>query len=551
MRCSLIQINPKVGDIRGNTATILGALKEAANQGAKLALLPEMSITGYPPRDLLLYPGFIKEVEDAVLWLAREANFPELTIVLGAVGRNPQKGTPLYNLALVIENGEIRGHYAKRLLPTYDVFDEARYFEAGKAPLTFQKDNLTFAVTICEDIWNDEAFWPHPLYQLDPLSSHPPFDVLINLSASPFSVGKQTLREAMLKNLAQKYRALVLYVNQVGANDELIFDGRSSVFAPDGRLLGRAKPWVADILTVDLAQGEAKIAPDDFSPEAETWWALGLGVKDYCAKNGIKSVVLGLSGGIDSALTAAIAASAMGPENVHGLIMPSPYSSSHSLADALDLGKNLSLGSLTILPIEPVMGAFFEVLKPLFQNLPQDATEENIQARIRGTLLMADANKFGRMLLTTGNKSEISVGYCTIYGDMCGALAVIGDLYKTEVFRLAKWVNREKIQIPYNTILKPPSAELKPGQVDADSLPPYEILDKILVLLLEKRQNPEEVALSGEFPLETVKRVANLVKNGEFKRRQAAPVLKITGQAFGVGWRMPIACRSVFTLEKS
>ncbi|MDR3153481.1 MAG: NAD+ synthase [Deltaproteobacteria bacterium] len=546
MKCALIQLNPKVGDIRENARRILAALEGAAAKGARLAVLPELSLIGYPPRDLLLYPAFVREAEARAEELARKAGSLGIAAVVGTAGFNHGKGRPLRNLALVMEGGSIRHVYAKRLLPTYDVFDEARYFEAGEGPLTFALEGKRIAVTVCEDIWNDEAYWPSPLYRLDPLEGHPPFDVLVNLSASPFSVGKQNLREDMLAALAAKRRAFTLYVNQSGANDELIFDGRSSCFSPDGRLICRARGFAEDVALVDLDSPVRAVAEDDLSPESETWRALGLGVSDYCAKNGIGSAVLGLSGGIDSALTAAIAAASLGPENVHGLVMPSPYSSAHSVRDAEDLARNLRLGRLDRIPIAGAMGSFGEMLGPVFGDLPPDAAEENIQARIRGTLLMGVANKFGRMLLTTGNKSEISVGYCTIYGDMCGALAVIGDLYKTEVFRLARWLNRDGEVIPENTILKPPSAELRPGQTDQDSLPPYDLLDKILIELLELRRGPEELAASGLFDPDTVFRVARLVNAAEFKRRQAAPVLKITGQAFGVGWRMPIAARSVF-----
>jgi NAD+ synthetase len=546
MKCALVQLNPKVGDIAGNSRKALEALKDAAARGASLAVFPEMTLTGYPPRDLLLYPAFVREAEAEASRLARDASQLGLTAVVGSVGFNRGKGRPLRNLALVMKGGGIRHVYAKRLLPTYDVFDEARYFEPGEAPLVFEKGGIRFAVTICEDVWNDEAYWPAPLYRTDPLDGHPPFDVLLNLSASPFSVGKQALREDMLSATALRRGSRVLYVNQAGANDELIFDGRSSYFSPDGSLRARACGFGEDLLVVDLDSPDAAIADDDLAPEPETWRALGLGVRDYCAKNGISTVVLGLSGGIDSALTAAIAASAVGPQNVHGLVMPSPYSSPHSAADAEELARNLKIGRLDRVAISPAMEAFGRMLAPVFGNLPADATEENVQARIRGALLMAVANKFGRMLLTTGNKSEISVGYCTIYGDMCGALAVIGDLYKTEVFRLARWVNRGGRVIPENTLLKPPSAELRPGQTDQDSLPPYDVLDEILAELLERRRSPGELAREGRFDPAVVSRVADLVRAAEFKRRQSAPVLKITGQAFGVGWRMPIACSSIF-----
>ncbi|MDR2199186.1 MAG: NAD+ synthase [Deltaproteobacteria bacterium] len=546
MKAALIQLNPKVGDIGGNVRKILRAVLRAADLGAELAIAPELAVTGYPPRDLLLYPGFAREAEKAAETLAREIESTGVTVIAGSVGRNHGKGRPLFNRALVLEKGTIARSYAKRLLPTYDVFDEARYFEPGKNHLVFKIGGLLAAVTVCEDIWNDEAFWPRPHYELDPLEDHPPFDLLVNISASPFSVGKQALREEMLKALARKHSAQVLYVNQVGANDEIIFDGRSSHFGADGGLLSRARAFEEDVLVVDLDNPQGSTAPDDFSPESETHRALELGVRDYCHKNGISTVVLGLSGGIDSAVTAVVAKGAVGADNVHGLIMPSPYSSAHSVKDAADLARNLEISLLDEIEIREAMAAFAKMLKPVFKDLPPDSAEENIQARIRGILLMGVANKFGRMLLTTGNKSEISVGYCTIYGDMCGALAVIGDLYKTEVFNLARFLNQDGILIPENTLSKPPSAELKPGQTDQDNLPPYELLDAILKELLEKRLTPDELVQSGRFGEETVRQVSRLVKAAEFKRRQAAPVLKITSQAFGVGWRMPVAARSVF-----
>ncbi|MDR1081448.1 MAG: NAD+ synthase [Deltaproteobacteria bacterium] len=546
MKCALVQLNPTVGDIRGNSRKALEAVRAAAAGGAGLAVLPELSLTGYPPRDLLLYPAFVKEAEDAAQELARGLAGVDVAAVVGSVGFNRGKGRPLRNLALVMEGGAVRHAYAKRLLPTYDVFDEARYFEAGDAPLVFERGGLKFAVTVCEDVWNDEAYWPAPMYRADPLDGHPPFDVLLNLSASPFSVGKQRLREDMLSALARRRGVRAVYVNQAGANDELIFDGRSSFFGPDGAMAARAAGFAEDTVVVDLESPRAAVAEDDLEPESETWRALGLGVRDYCLKSGIGTVCLGLSGGIDSALTAAIAASAMGADNVHGLVMPSPWSSGHSVRDAADLAANLRLGRVDTVSIRDAMDAFGGLLAPVFGDLPPDAAEENVQARIRGTLLMGVANKFGRMLLTTGNKSEISVGYCTIYGDMCGALAVIGDMYKTEVFRLAGWINREGVVIPESTMTKPPSAELRPGQTDQDSLPPYDELDGILRELLERRRSPDELASGGAFDPGVVMKVAGLVRAAEFKRRQAAPVLRITGQAFGVGWRMPIACRSVF-----
>ncbi|MDR1870473.1 MAG: NAD+ synthase [Deltaproteobacteria bacterium] len=545
MKCALAQFNPKVGDLAANAAKIVSMAQKAHLAGAKVVLTSEMALIGYPPRDILLYPSLVKAARGYALDMASQLQNLDLTLVLGSAGQNQGgRGRALANEALIIQGGAIKEIYAKRLLPTYDVFDEARYFEPGQGPLVIEVAGKKLAITICEDIWNDEAFWSQPLYSLDPLDDLPDFDVLVNLSASPFSVGKQRLRESMLAALAKKRQVSALYVNQVGANDELIFDGRSVWVSPKGEILARALAFAEDLVVIDLDSPGVPIGPDSLSPEEETWGALRLGVQDYCGKNGFQSVVIGLSGGVDSALTAAIAVGALGASQVHGLIMPSPYSSDHSVTDALALAKNLNLAEATKIPIAPVMSGFEAVLAPVFQGLAPDLTEENIQARIRGVLLMAVSNKMGRLLLTTGNKSEISVGYCTIYGDMCGALAVIGDLYKTEVFRLARWLNRDREVIPENTLTKPPSAELRPDQKDQDSLPPYALLDEILISLLEDKLSPKEAA--ANLDPATVYKVAALVRRAEFKRKQAAPVLKITRQAFGLGWRMPITCRSVF-----
>jgi NAD+ synthase/NAD+ synthase (glutamine-hydrolysing) len=547
MKCAFLQINSTVGDIAANAGRIAEGVRKAAERGADLCLTPELALVGYPPRDLLLYPAFAAKAEEAALRLAGEIAPLKAALVLGNIGKNPSGwGKALCNQALFINGGEILARYSKRLLPTYDVFDEARYFEPGNAPCVVEYKGLRIALTVCEDIWNDSAFWGSPAYALDPLEDHPPCDLLVNISASPFTVGKQALRQDMLARLARKYSVPILYANLTGGNDDLVFDGRSLHMTPEG-LAARARGFSEDLLVVDLEAPSSSscIAADDLAPEAEIWRALTLGLGDYCRKTGLTSAILGLSGGVDSSLVAVLACEALGREQVSGLLMPSPYSSGHSLADAARLASNLGLGT-TVLPIEPIMRAYNAALAASFAGCAPDRTEENLQARIRGNLLMAFSNKFDRLLLSTGNKSEISVGYCTIYGDMCGALAVIGDLYKTEVFRLCRWLNSRRGEvIPENVLIKPPSAELRPNQTDQDSLPPYEELDAILAAMLERRRSSEEIAAAGHAP-ETVRRVAALVQAAEFKRRQAAPVLKITGYAFGVGWRMPVACRQAY-----
>jgi NAD+ synthetase len=539
-----------VGDISANASAIIAGVKKAALRGAGLCITPELALIGYPPRDLLLYPAFAAAAEEASLNIAAEIAATGVPLILGSIGSNNSgRGKALFNQALFIAEGGIKRRYSKRLLPTYDVFDETRYFEAGAEPCVVTHQGVRIALTVCEDIWNDSAFWTNPGYSFDPLEEHPPFDLLVNISASPFTVGKQKLRQEMLAALAGKYSTPVIYVNAVGGNDDLIFDGRSMYFTPKGELAARALAFEEDLLLADTSAPAGsrtlRVAEDDFTPEAEIWRALTLGLKDYCGKIGVRQALLGLSGGVDSSLTAALACEALGREQVHGLLLPSPYSSVGSLLDAEKLAANLGLSTST-LPIEPAMRAYDAILAEAFAGRARDVTEENLQARIRGNLLMAFSNKFGKLLLTTGNKSEISVGYCTIYGDMCGALAVIGDLYKTEVFSLCRWLNGQRGEIiPENVLLKPPSAELRPGQTDQDSLPPYAELDAILLAMLEERLAVRDIIRAGH-AAETVLKVAGLVRVAEFKRRQAAPVLKITSQAFGVGWRMPIACKQAY-----
>ncbi|MBE9028369.1 NAD+ synthase, partial [filamentous cyanobacterium LEGE 11480] len=567
------QINPIIGDLAGNAQQIATAAHIAVEMGAELMLTPELSLCGYPPRDLLLNPGFVDQMSEQLWTLAQQ--LPEnLAVFVGTVSPNPhteQGGKPLFNSVALLEGGLIRQIFHKRLLPTYDVFDEDRYFEAGRDTNHVLIKGVHIGISICEDLWNDEQFWGRRHYEIDPIAELAALnvDVIINLSASPYSLGKPHLRENMLKHTAQRFNQAMLYVNQVGGNDDLIFDGNSFAVNPDGEVTTRAKAFDTDLIIVDCLPNQRRLlaiepstpTPYIHSIESEIWSALVLGVRDYTRKCGFSKIVLGLSGGIDSAIVAAIAATAVGPDNVLGVLMPSPYSSEHSITDALALARNLGIRTQTV-PIEPMMQGFDQALAPMFAGTEFGVAEENLQSRIRGNLLMALANKFGYMLLSTGNKSEMSVGYCTLYGDMNGGVAVIADVPKTKVYDLCRWLNEEtqwqqdnafdinalsRAGLPFSTapipahiITKPPSAELRPDQVDQDSLPPYEILDDILERLVEQHQSIQTVIEAG-YERTTVERVARLVKIAEFKRRQAPPGLKITDRAFGTGWRMPIA----------
>jgi NAD+ synthase (glutamine-hydrolysing) len=540
LRVALLQINPTAGDISGNSALIVNAARRARELGADLAVTPELALMGYLPRDLLMNRGFVHRSCQELGRIAEVlADGPPLLVGVATI--NPADiGRPLFNSAVLLKDGAVGPTFHKTLLPTYDVFDEDRYFEPASEPKVLDLNGRRLGISICEDVWNDRDFWKRRRYHHDPIETLvcQGAEAIINLSASPFTVGKQILREEMLGHMAQKYGLPLVIVNQVGANDDLIFDGRSAAFDAQGNLFARAKGFMEDVVVVDLDTRTGTIASDDFTPEAEIWSALVLGVRDYARKTGFRKVLLGLSGGIDSALTAAIAAEAMGPENVLGVMMPSIYSSRGSVDDSIELVRNLGIQSVT-LPIGGIMKTYDDALADAFQNLPKDVTEENIQSRIRGNLLMALSNKNGSLLLTTGNKSEMSVGYCTLYGDMNGGLAVIADLPKMIVYRVARWRNRRKPDIPEATLTKAPSAELRPDQTDRDSLPPYDLLDQILELHVEQSQSAEEIIAQG-FDEATVRRVLRLVKNAEFKRKQAAPVLKVTSRAFGTGWRMPI-----------
>jgi NAD+ synthase/NAD+ synthase (glutamine-hydrolysing) len=541
LRLALLQINPTAGDLEGNAALIVRAAREAQTLNADLAVTPELALMGYLPRDLLMSRGFVRRGCEMLTRIAGElAQAPALLV--GLATPNPsEKGRPLLNSAVLLREGVVGPAFHKTLLPTYDVFDEDRYFEPAQAPQLLDWDGCPIGISICEDVWNDRDFWKRRRYHQDPIEvlAQAGARAILNLSASPFTVGKQLFRERMLSHMAQKYRLPVAYVNQVGGNDDLIFDGRSAVFDAQGRLFARARGFQEDVLVVDLGGGPADIAGDIFEPEAEIWNALVLGVRDYVRKTRFGEVLLGLSGGIDSALTAALAADAVGPENVLGVMMPSRYSSEGSVDDSVTLARNLGIRTLT-LPISGIMASYDAALEEAFRGHAPDVTEENIQSRIRGNLLMALSNKYGSLLLTTGNKSEMAVGYCTLYGDMNGGLAVIGDVPKTMVYRVAQWRNRRKRDIPESILTKAPSAELRPDQTDQDTLPPYEVLDQILELHVEQCQSAEEIIAQG-FDKQTVGRVLEMVRGAEFKRKQAAPVLKVTSRAFGTGWRMPIA----------
>jgi NAD+ synthase (glutamine-hydrolysing) len=543
MRIALLQLNPTVGDLKGNADLIANAAKIVK---ADLAVTAELALLGYPPRDLLLHSDFISKSWEVLRKLASDL-VDASPVLVGLAEPNPgEVGRPLFNCAALLRNGKVERTFHKRLLPTYDVFDEDRYFEPGSKPQILKLNGARLGISICEDIWNDRDFWKRRRYHTDPMEElvKGGAEVIINLSASPFTVRKQLHREAMLGSMARKYSVPFVYINQVGGNDDLVFDGRSCAFDSDGRLIVRAKAFQEDVVELDLKTMSGTIAPDCFIPEAEIWSALVLGTRDYVLKCGFKEVLLGLSGGVDSALTAAIASEALGSKNVLGVLMPSPYSSPGSIEDAERLAHNLGIRTLTI-PITAIMESFVERLRPAFEGRTPDVTEENIQARIRGNLLMALSNKYGSILLTTGNKSELAVGYCTIYGDMSGGLAVLSDVPKTMVYRMARHLNSTQGRgeiMPEATLTKPPSAELRPDQTDQDSLPPYEILDEILHRHIELHQPEEKIVEAGLDPT-TVRRVLRLVKAAEFKRKQAAPGIKVTDLAFGSGWRMPVASK--------
>lgn len=540
MKIALAQFNPTVGDFEGNRKRILEMAREAQKGGADLALFSELCLCGYPPQDLIERPSFVTRNQQELVCLAREIPLPSL---VGFVGKaQDETGKPVANSAALISTGKILFEQRKMLLPTYDVFDETRYFQPAHTQFPFPLGSDTLGITICEDSWNDKSFWPERLYERDPVAElvQHGSNIVLNLSSSPYTLGKRELRQDMLANVARERRVPVVYVNQVGGNDSLIFDGSSVAFRADGSVGARAKSFDEDLIFFDTVTGAGDMR-SEVSDEFETAYAaLVLGTRDYVRKCGFKKVVIGLSGGVDSALVAAIATQALGRENVLGVSMPGPYSSEGSVRDAKALAANLGI-ELISLPITEIFQSYRGVLAQVFVGRGEDAAEENVQARIRGNLLMALSNKFGSLVLSTGNKSELAVGYCTLYGDMAGGLAVISDVPKTMVYDLARWVNRTKQIIPQETLTKPPSAELRPNQTDQDTLQPYEDLDRILKAYVEDLQSPEQIAEECLLPLDVVRSVAFQVDRSEYKRKQAAPGLKLTSKAFSVGRRFPLA----------
>ncbi|MFN8061667.1 MAG: NAD+ synthase [Vicinamibacterales bacterium] len=549
MKIALLQLNPTVGDIDGNAERI-AAFVRRCDHDVDLCVTPEMSLTGYPARDLLLRRGFIGECRRALVELASALAGHPPVLVGTPVETESSEGRPLFNAAALIRDGCIEGTFAKSLLPTYDVFDEDRYFEPGPGAQRIAVGHRDCLLTICEDVWNDRDFWLRRRYHRDPLEAARGTNVslVINMSASPFTAGKQQLRETMLASLARKHGRALVYVNQVGGNDDLVFDGRSLAFSPTGALLARGQAFDEDVVTIDFDGPQTVVPPTDGDRESETFRALVLGTRDYARKCGFTKAILGLSGGVDSALTAVVAAEALGSENVVGVLMPSPFSSAGSIDDSIELARRLSIDTYQV-PIAPMLASYETALAPMLGGAVAGITHENLQARIRGNVLMALANSRGALLLTTGNKSEVAVGYCTLYGDMCGGLAVIADLPKTAVYAVTRWVNRSRPVVPEPVLTKPPSAELRPGQTDEDSLPPYDVLDQILERYIERFESAEAIVEAGFAP-DVVHDVIRQIRLAEFKRKQAAPGLKVTERAFGSGWRMPIA-RGVWETPRS
>ncbi len=559
MKIALAQINPTVGDFVGNTKKILEYAVRAHEKGADLVVFPELAVCGYPPADFLEKASFIARAGQAVGEIAEWTSMSGRPAILcGTVmPAESSVGKRVRNVAVLLRGGQVSFVQQKMLLPFYDVFDEQRYFEPAVEQTLTSFDGQPLAITICEDAWNDKGFWPRPMYQVDPVEAlmgqwgtqaedlAGRQRIILNISASPYCQGKPEVRQKMLAALAERHGAYVVMVNQVGGNDGLVFDGSSLVIGPKGQVVSRAASFAEDMVIFDTSAdpGVAAVVGSLVLDEvAETWQALVLGTRDYVRKCGFTRALVGLSGGIDSALVAAIAVEALGAENVLGVGMPSEYSSLGSIGDARGLARNLGV-RFELLPVHDVFAQYQNVLRPLFEGTPFGLAEENLQARIRGSLLMALSNKFGSLVLTTGNKSEMSTGYCTLYGDMVGALAVIGDVMKTKVYALSRYVNRRREVIPWATIEKPPSAELRPEQRDTDSLPPYEVLDPILEAYVERYCSAEQIADEQAVDIALVRSILKLVERSEYKRQQAAPVLKVTKKSFGTGRRFPIAVK--------
>ncbi len=542
MKIYLASINPVVGDLKYNFQKIIETINKAKDLNVDLVVFPELSLLGYPPLDLLDKKTFIDEAISYHQKIANECD--DIGVIFGSVTRDDDLiGTNIFNSAIFCYNKKIKSFHQKSLLPNYDVFDEVRYFEPAKEIRLLDFNGSKLGITICEDAWNDKDFWIHRKYEFDPVEElvKQGADIIINISASPFSIGKEKVRTEMFSSIAKKHGRPVLFVNQVGANTDLIFDGGVKVFDSNGNLILASKRFEESFVLYDTDINYDSVNytfPEDIK---DVYEALILGIRDYCDKTGFKKVVLGLSGGIDSAIVAVLAKEAIGKENVLCVLMPSQYSSEGSIKDSLKLIQKIGVRH-TIIPIQSIFDEFRKTLKDEFRDLPEDVTEENLQSRIRGTLLMALSNKFDYLLLATGNKSELATGYATLYGDMCGGLAPISDVYKTRVYELAKFINREEEIIPNEIINKIPSAELRPNQKDQDTLPPYELLDEILFYYIEEAKEEKEIVDLG-FDSEVVKKVLKMVDRAEYKRKQAAPGLKITNKAFGTGRRFPIVQR--------
>jgi NAD+ synthase/NAD+ synthase (glutamine-hydrolysing) len=543
VKIALGQINTTVGDFSGNSAKIVDYARRAREAGAALTVFPELAICGYPPRDLVEKPAFVARNWETAERIARETT--GIAVVVGLVTpARAETGKSAMNSAALLHDGRVAFVQSKRLLPTYDVFDELRNFAPADKQQLFPFCSRPVALTICEDAWNDKHFWNRRLYGIDPVEDlmRAGGRFLLNISASPFYVGKQQLRRKMLEALARNYNVPVIMVNQVGGNDSLIFDGSSIAITPDGRVAAQAYSFEEDLVFFDCESLEGDIHEQNEGVESSAYDALVLGTRDYVHKCGFRRVIVGLSGGIDSALTATIAADALGPENVIGVSMPGPYSSRGSIDDARSLATNLGI-RFELIRITEAYDSFTKALKPVLAGREEDVTEENLQSRIRGTTLMALSNKLGALVLATSNKSELGVGYTTLYGDMVGGLAVISDVPKTMVYRMSQYVNSRRPVIPKSTLEKPPSAELRPDQKDTDSLPPYEVLDTILEDYVEDNKTAEQISRDRGYDFNLVRSVIRMVERSEYKRQQAAPGLKISEKAFGVGRRFPIAAR--------